>query len=163
MSFLQFWKKPETAPALPIPIKISPCPWLEKGRLYLGMKEIVNGKVNPLITEMFLKTSYHTKENEAWCAAFICWLLETLGYKSSHDAGAYSYASFGVKCELKPGAIVVVQHLTGSLAGHYHVTMCETPLTQTAFMGLGGNQDNTVSIKKYGSPDYKIVSVRWPL
>lgn len=147
----------------PVPVDITP--WMGRIRNFLGTKELLeNGSVNPFITECFMHTTYHTKENEPWCAAFACKVLEDVGYQSTRDAGADSYINYGEKlADLKSGCIVVLQHRVGSLRGHYHVTFFVSKQGDTITC-MGGNQFNSVCAEAF---DLKymmeIVAIRWPI
>lgn len=138
-------------------------PWMTFAKSYLGLRELVGGQVNPFVTECFSYTNYPTKQNEAWCAAFACLCLEKAGFKSSHDPAAASFIEYGTPCELKPGCIVVIEHLIGSLKGHHHVTFCYDVGNSLYFTGLGGNQNDCVCAEKYTSIAHKIVATRWPV
>lgn len=134
--------------------------WMARARSKIGEKEISGGKNNQFIVDCFDWTTYDADDDEtAWCAAFVAWAVQ----QRSASAAAKWWATYGTACALIPGAIVVVRHLTGKLKGRYHVTFCESVISETSFNGLGGNQQNKVGINHYGKPDYEIVACRWPV
>jgi uncharacterized protein (TIGR02594 family) len=136
-------------------------PWLAQGLSVLGMNEIVNGKVNPLVTEMFSFTSYKTQKNEPWCAAFICWCLAKTGYANPATAAAVGFSKYGVACDYKKGAIIVMRHPSG---GH-HVTFFDSWINENDKMAkcYGGNQGNQAKYSTYDFKSETILGVRWPV
>jgi uncharacterized protein (TIGR02594 family) len=179
MSALLAKLKKSSAPVIPIsnsPVKVVPTSpaaeylkWMDIVATQMGIKELLpNGKVNPIITEYFMATAYHTPYNEAWCSAFICWVLRKAGYKTSNSAGAYDNVHLGTPCELQIGCVVVIEHLKGELKGHFHVTFCKALIKDSkgnviGFIGRGGNQNNCVCDNSYLFADHKVVGSRWPV
>lgn len=135
--------------------------WLTQLLSVLGQKEIVNGKVNPLVTEMFSYTSYKTKKNEPWCAAGICWALAKTGFANPATAAAVGFKNYGVPSEYKKGAIIVMQHKSG---GH-HVTIFDHWVDEKNKLAscLGCNQADSVKYSTYDFKVEKILGVRWPV
>jgi uncharacterized protein (TIGR02594 family) len=146
-----------------IPIKPgSPMPYLDWVRSHIGEHEIEGSQDNPFIMSLYKYANYPQEHDETpWCAVLVCAALELNGYKDSNSAAASSYAKYGESCELKQGAIVVIKHSTGSLAGHYHVTFCDGVIDKDYFWGLGGNQSNAITRAKYPRSD--IYAVRAPV
>lgn len=153
-------------PPKPVPVE-DPIPWHTLQVSLLGMKELLpDGKVNPIVTEMFSYTTYPTKANEAWCAADQCYVLAKTGYKNPRTALATGFNKYGVACELKKGAIVVIQHLTGSMKGRYHVTQFSHWVDEANGIAacIGGNQNNSVCYVNYDlKTKEKVVACRWPV
>jgi hypothetical protein len=96
------------------------------------------------------------------CAATLCAALEINGFKSPHDASAISFAKYGRPSEMLQGAILVLQHVTGPLRGHYHVTTLDHQSGDLAYC-LGGNQGHLLQVSPYNlKVDYQVVACRWP-
>ena len=135
--------------------------WFDHGLTVLGMNEIKDGKVNPLVTEMFSYTSYKTKKNEPWCAAFICWCLAKTGFGNPATAAAVGFKDYGVKSDYKRGAIIVMRHPSGQ----HHVTMFDSWSDEKNKLAkcLGGNQANSVKYSIYDFSKEKVLGVRWPV
>lgn len=136
-------------------------PWHREQLKLLGTYELLpNGKVNPLITEMFTHTTYHTLLNEPWCAADQCYCLWKAGYKNPKTAAAHGFVHYGVPSKIRKGAIIVIQHANG----HFHVTQFSHWIDEKNQIAccVGGNQNNRV---KYSTYDFKVdkpIAVRWP-
>lgn len=131
-------------------------PWVTLAETKIGIKETLpNGKVNPFVIECFSRTTYKTKDQAPWCAAFISYLMHETGLKNHASAGAAEWGNYGVKCELRYGAIVHIQH-PGA-----HVTICVGILNDKEFLGLGGNQSNKVCKQVYKISDLR--NIRWPV
>lgn len=133
-------------------------PWLTLATKYLGQHEILGRKDNQFILDCFKHTSYHAGHDEVpWCAAFICRMLDETKMKSTNSAAANSFASYGEKCDLKPGAILVFKWASGE----HHVTMCHHVVDDHYVACLGGNQSDMVKISVYNR--VFIQSIRWPV
>ena len=137
---------PQPEPKLPDPVQ-PPLPdisWYNWALSKVGTVEWSNpGLENPEIVDCFRYTSYHATSDEVpWCAAFICKALEVNGYKSTHNAGAQSYDNFGVRSEIKKGAIVTFRWPNGGR----NVALATGLATDTTIQCLGGNQSNSVRI-----------------
>lgn len=135
-------------------------PWMEWLRANIGQHEIKGKENNPFIVNLFNYTSYQLGNDETpWCAATICAALEKNGYESPHRADAKSFDEYGEPCELEYGAIITLRHPDGSR----HVTCFFSPIpaVKSAFLGLGGNQENALKVSQYVKAE--IVSVRRPV
>lgn len=138
-------------------------PWLRFARQYKGIPEAIGGKLNPLIAEMFTSTRFPKSKLTAttsWCAAFVSHVLERTGYPSPHTANAAACAAFGMACEPKPGAIVVLTPGVVGAGTSGHVGFYEKPLNAQHFWLFSGNCRNTARSQLY--PVDRIVAVRWP-
>lgn len=152
------------------PIQIEPAkeeikedlmPWYTKMHNLIGMNEIENGKVHKLLPEFFKYTSFHTQENQPWCAASLCWALETSNYKSTHSAAAISFINYGEECPLQKGCIVLIEHPNGK--HHVHLFDSWHDYSKRIANMLGGNQDNKMCIKKYDFTKEKVLRSCWPI
>lgn len=143
----------------PHPFMAALCPWLDWAKKYLGQKETgKHGRAsNPFIVNLFNHTHYHTKTDQTpWCAAFVSTALESMGYKSAHSASAYDYKSYGERCEVKPGAVVVFKWPSGG----GHVAFIQS-VSSGSVACLGGNQGDSVKVSVFGREN--IVATRWPV
>jgi uncharacterized protein (TIGR02594 family) len=135
-------------------------PWLDLAKTYLGQHEILGSKDNQFILDCFKHTGYKAEHDEVpWCAAFICRLMDETKQKSSHSAAALSYAqpTWGTKCELTPGAIVVFKWASGG----QHVAIVHHIVDATHVACIGGNQSDMVKISVF--PRSCVYSTRWPV
>jgi uncharacterized protein (TIGR02594 family) len=139
----------------------SSIPWFDHALTVEGMNEIKDGKVNPLVTEMFSYTSYKTKRNEPWCAAFICWCLGKTGFANPATAAAKGFSNYGVSSDYKRGAIIVMRHPSGQ----HHVTFFDSWIDEKNKLAkcYGGNQANSAKYSTYDFKSEKILGVRWPV
>lgn len=143
------------------PAKSGSNPWFNQGLTVSGMNEMKDGKVNPLVTEMFSYTSYKTKRNEPWCAAFICWCLAKTGFANPATAAAVGFSKYGTSSEYKQGAIIVMRHPSGQ----HHVTMFDSWIDEKQKIArcFGGNQGNQAKYSTYDFKKEKVLGVRWPI
>lgn len=132
-------------------------PWLRIAETELNQSEIVGSKHNPRIVEYHSATTLKAKDDEtAWCASFVCWVLEKAGYKSTDSAWARDYLNYGQKCDPQYGCVVVFSR--GSSSGHVgFYVKSEGDYIHV----LGGNQSNQVNVSKY--PKSRVLGYRWPV
>ncbi len=153
------------SPETPTPTSAGPMPWLDRALSKVGEKEIPGSRHNPWIVSLFKWTTYSTNSDETpWCAAFVSWALDIKG-----NAAAKWFATYGMQINKPiPGAIVVLRHTTGSMAGRFHVTFCWNPIhfksmQDFEFKSVGGNQSNAVTTRLYSNYDgYEIYAIRYP-
>ena len=141
------------------PIKVDPNAepnWLTIARLEIGQKEVRKGE-NPRIIKYHMSTKLKaTKDETPWCSSFVCFCLESAGYKSTRNAWARSFVAWGSKLkEPKLGCIVVFKR--GEDSGHVGFFISESKLKIKV---LGGNQKNSVCISEYNKSD--LLTYRWP-
>ena len=135
-------------------------PWLQTAKRELGVKERPGHEHHPRIIQYFRATRYHAKADEVpWCAAFVCWCLETSGCYSTKSARAADFAKWGDPCDFAPGAIVVFGKSDPDAGGSGHVAFC-VGVEGDCVLVLGGNQNNAVTVAK--RPLARVVAVRWP-
>lgn len=85
-----------------------------------------------------------------WCAGFVNYVLETTGFRSTGSYTAASYSNYGKKVSTPiKGDIVLVRRKGGSgrHVGFFHSFTTEEGVKYVVV--LGGNQDGSVSLKKY--------------
>lgn len=110
-------------------------------------------------------------DETAWCASVQNMKLICCGFKGSRkgtkghtSAAATSLGEVGVEMkELVAGAILVIQHLTGTLKGRYHTTefVRRSSSDPNIIYCRGGNQGNTFCIQAYDLRKEKIVHIRY--
>jgi len=127
---------------------------------YIGMTEGAGPTDNPKIMEMYASVGQAHVEHDdvAWCAAFVGHCLEKAGIRSTRRLNARSYLDWGVPVEIaeaRQGDIGVIPRGRSGWQGH--VFFIERVEGQWVW-GLGGNQDDAVSVKRY--PASKIIGVR---
>jgi kumamolisin len=134
-------------------------PWMDWMRSHRGEMQQTGAKPTTFTEEIFKHTTFGplngtTPES---CAATVCAALEETGYKSTHSAAAASYMSYGAKCDLKPGCVVVFRWPNGQ----HHVDFCDAIIDNATVRGLGGNQGHSLQDSDYSSK--YIVATRWPV
>jgi uncharacterized protein (TIGR02594 family) len=143
------------SPLLPEPV------WLTIARRELGQREKPGAGANVRILEYFEATRYAARSDEVpWCAAFVCWCLESANESSTRSPRAADYATWGWPSWLVPGAVVVFGKADPDAGGSGHVAFC-AGLDGPDVLVLGGNQTNAVTLAK--RPLSRIVAVRWPV
>jgi len=124
----------------------------------VGVKEVPGKGDNPDIVKYH---AFATRDNKVgmadsvpWCAAFMCWLLESLGLKSTNSRMARSFERLGKVIPIEdflPGDLIVMFR-NGIESGQGHVTV-GLKLDSNSFGNkawlLGGNQNDEVNIKKF--------------
>lgn len=131
----------------------------EAAREEMGVEELEGSQHNPRILQYFEATSLHSRtDEEAWCAAFVSFILEKLGTPSTKSAWSRSYLSWGVKLE-KPvrGCVVVFSRPPDPSKGHVAFFVSEE--ADKVYV-LGGNQGNRVTIAAY--PKSRVLAYRGP-
>ena len=130
-------------------------PWIDWALREVGQREIVGPTHNSRVLYYHSFCRLHAQDDETpWCAAFVCAALENSGVRSTRSARAADYATWGLPCELKDGAIVVFSKHDPDAKGSGHVGFYWRGKC------LGGNQRNRVGLD---DRDWsKVVAVRWP-
>lgn len=127
---------------------------------YIGTTEGAGAADNPKIMEMYASVGQaHVEHDEvAWCAAFVGHCLEQAGIRSTRRLNARSYLDWGVPVEVEDaqqGDIGVIPRGSSGWQGHvFFIDRVEGAWV----WGLGGNQDDAVSVKRY--PVSKLIGVR---
>lgn len=137
--------------------------WLRNARKDIGLKEYRGKENNPLVVRLFAKIHMSgIKDDETpWCAAFVGAKLEEVGIRSTRSASALSYLDWGISVEPCIGAVCVKRRFNsaGKIIGG-HVFFAAGLTDYGKVYGLGGNQDDQVSIVPYDP--HVIVDYRWP-
>jgi uncharacterized protein (TIGR02594 family) len=134
--------------------------WMGLARAKIGTREIAGALHNLAIIAFHAVTRLRAKTDEIpWCASFVCWCLAKADLPHTRSAAAISYATYGVPCEIKRGAIVVFGKSDPDAKGTGHVGFVDR-WNETTVWVLGGNQRNRVSVAP--RPRSTIVAIRWP-
>lgn len=151
---------------VPEPQKVSNgfiIPWLEiaKREWKHGVNEVVGpGEHNPQIIEYHQSTTLKATDDETpWCSAFVCWVMEQAGYRSTHSAAARSWLRWG-KALPGPQAGAIVVYRRGNSTWQGHVGFIHNHSDGKLIATLGGNQSNRVNVTLY--PKSKVLGYRWP-
>lgn len=133
-------------------------PWMQVALRELGTREAPGAADNPQVVGYFDAVRGNFKHDAvAWCAAFVCWVLEEAGYRSTLSARARSYTEYGYPTAPRLGAIVVLKRPPKPWSGHVGFYMGRN---RSSWMLLGGNQNNAVSVAAY--PNWRVIGCRWP-
>lgn len=137
--------------------------WLVVAEGEAGIHEVAGPLSNPRIIEYYKATNLGGKPEDSstpWCAAFVSWVLEMSGYKSTRRANARSYLDYGMVLEEpKVGCIAVLEAVDrGPAAGHVSFYLGDHAGEQIWL--FGGNQGNRVSPALYGKG--RLIGYRWP-
>ena len=132
--------------------------WLEVGMKYIGTKEIVGRKHNPVVVALWeLGKAGDVDDDETpWCAAWVSAVLEQADIKSARTGWARSYLNWGTKLAGPAvGCVVVFSRGSGG-----HVGFVVGRDQDNNLMVLGGNQANAVNIKPFSTS--RVLGYRWP-
>lgn len=124
-----------------------------------GIKEIPGKANNPEVVKYFREIGQTriTNDETAWCSAFINWCAKKAGLEMSNILTARSWLSIGkkkTKAELGDVLIFWRENIN-TWKGHVGIFINED---DTYYWVLGGNQSNSVCIKKY--PKYRLLGIR---
>lgn len=150
-------------------------PWMAIATGELGQREIVGPGHNPRILKYLRSTTLDSasasRDETAWCSAFVNWCLEQAGYAGTDSAWAKDWINWGRPIsEPRPGCIVVWDRDTvtgdritdGGHVGFYLADDADMVRVR------GGNQSNAVSDQSYpkdgmvGSMRYRLLGYRIP-
>ncbi len=136
-------------------------PWLARARRELGVKEVKGEKHCPRILQYHAATRLKAQADEIpWCSAFLCWVFEGEGIRSTRSAAAKSWATWGRETYPEPGCVVVFDKSDPDAAGTGHCALL-VGIEGSDLWVLGGNQANSVTIAR--RPSSRAVAYRWPL
>jgi uncharacterized protein (TIGR02594 family) len=134
-------------------------PWMTVAFEQVGVKEVPGNGSNKKIEE-YIKLGTNLgdrKDDVAWCAAFVGWVLKKVGYKSTNSAYARSYMKLLDIKKPQYGCVVVLKRGKEPWMGHVGFLTSSNPLWVTL---LGGNQGDMVCEQKY--PRWKVLGYYWP-
>jgi uncharacterized protein (TIGR02594 family) len=131
--------------------------WLEVARSQLGVTEAKNpGTVVGYHQATRLRAQ---SAKTPWCASFVSWCLEKVGLPNPRTARARDFATYGVATYAEPGCIIVLDKMATDAGGSGHVAFL-VGVEGADLLLLGGNQSNSVCIKRY--PAERAIAYRWP-
>lgn len=118
---------------------------------YYGIPELIDGKLNPTIDTMLdqMRESSNN-ENWAWCSAFVNWILYCNNIKGSDSLAARSFLKVGTKVNEPILGDIVVFWRESKESWKGHVGVYIRSVGGDIYV-LGGNQGNTVCIRKYSA------------
>ena len=143
-------------------------PWMDvavkEAKDYGGKDE---GSINERIT-MYHKDGggLTAGSGTAWCASFVCWVIEQKGYSTPHSAGSRMFLSSDnvEKCDAFYGAVAVFSDCDSTGENKYtkgHVTFAFGKLPGTEMYAcLGGNQGDMLKMSRYDCSGNAFVSWR---
>ncbi len=116
---------------------------------YVGVKELVRGKLNPTIEYLVYNvTGNHPEQNTAWCAAFVNSVLKRCGCEWLNTLSARECLKLGVESFAPQVGDIVVLWREDPSSWKGHVGFYVGTKYNQIYI-LGGNQNNTVSIKAF--------------
>lgn len=116
-----------------------------------GLKEVVGKEDNPEIIRMFNDLGYDgekLKDETAWCAAFVNWILMKQGYLYTGKLTARSFLDLPGEVEKPELGDIAIFWREDPSSWKGHVAFYITERSGWIYV-LGGNQGNEVSIKAY--------------
>jgi uncharacterized protein (TIGR02594 family) len=126
----------------------------------IGVKEIEGEEDNQTIVDYAkdIGLAWINDDETPWCAVFVNWVLRKAGFTQTKSALARSFDRYGeATMSPEPGDIVVFWRVSPS-SGKGHVGIFLGESSDNKIFVLGGNQGNSVSIRKYSRSN--IVSFR---
>ncbi len=143
-------------------------PWMAHALQFHGVRELVSGKLNPVVREFFSHTRFpaeQVNDKTAWCGAYASTVLDLAKLPSPRSARARDFLTYGVGLR-RPvyGALLIFSR--GSNApddprAHVAFSASET-FTEgdVQVLALGGNQGNCCCVQP--KLVEHLLGVRWP-
>lgn len=145
----------ETLPEKPVATDFTP--WMRIAHMEIGVTEAKNPK---RVIEYHQATTLKAKDvSTPWCSAWLCWVLQQAGYKTTKSAWARDWLKYGEIADLQEGCIVVMER--NGPGGDSHVGFYTGKQTATHIELLSGNSSNSVCLKMYPKKD--LLGTRWPI
>ena len=135
--------------------------WFDLARLDLATAEIAGSRHNPAILRYFQDAGHSevTNDETAWCAAFVCAMLERCGVRSTRSLWARDFLQWGVSVEGAPRRGDIVVFARGPTFGHVAFFDAFNE-DDSQVRVLGGNQSDKVCYAWY--PSERILGFRRP-
>ena len=149
-----------------IEIELSPSPsvpdapaWIVEANKYIGLKEIVGRKHNPVILEWVKELDgWFTDDETPWCGTFVAICLKRASRSyPEHWYRALAYEDYGTR--LAKPAYGCIGTMGRSGGGHVVFVVGETK-DGKYLVGHGGNQSNAVNLMKF--PKTRFTAWIWP-
>lgn len=124
-----------------------------------GEKEIVGAGTSKRVLEYFSKSgnSWVKDDETAWCSAFVGYVLESCGIKSTKKLNARSYLKWGKPTTTPKMGDIVVLWRQSKTSAFGHVGFFIRKKDGLVYM-LAGNQNNQVDIT--GFPESRVLEYR---
>lgn len=125
--------------------------FLSLAKSQIGVAEFKDGS-NPVI-EMYHKFASINNDEAMgdeipWCSAFVCYIVESCGVKSTNNRAARSWLKWGSNTDSPlPGDIVVISRDGSPTSGHVGFFFGYN--TSGNILILGGNQNDSVNITAF--------------
>lgn len=121
--------------------------WISIAEEELGEAEIDGKKHNPRILEYHATTSRAKKDESAWCASFVNWVLTQSGYEGAGSAWSHAWKIWGDGLS-KPavGSVAFIDwgKVDPNKNGYGHVGFVVGRTAKNRIVLLGGNQSDQV-------------------
>ena len=122
--------------------------WISVAEQELGQKEIAGKQHNPRILEYHATTSGKAEKDEtAWCASFVNWVLKQSGYQGTDSAWSHDWKKWGDGLS-KPavGSVAFIDWglVDPAKSGKGHVGFVVGKTSKGRIVLLGGNQSDQV-------------------
>ncbi len=143
-----------------MPVIDPPPPWLTVALQELGVRETRGGETPRIMEYHRVSRTGQDEDEDAWCGAFMGWVMASCGYDLPTGAGAArSWLRWGVESPPRFGAPVVFWRVDPK-GWQGHVAFFLTSRGSTLHV-LGGNQGNAVSVSTM--PASQVLGYRWPV
>lgn len=135
--------------------------WMARARREIGVKERPGAEHHPRILEYQEATKLLEGADEVpWCSAFVCWVMEQTGIRSTRSAAARSWLKWGKPLDNPlPGCVVVLSRKSADNPKSGHVGLYVRTDGHDVIV-LGGNQGNQVCVRPYA--ESRVLGYRWP-
>jgi uncharacterized protein (TIGR02594 family) len=132
---------------------------LNKALDYIGIKEMPGVENNPTILGFFksIGQSWVQSDETAWCSAFVNYVCKSEGFEYTGKLNARSWLTVGTHIDEPARGCIVVLWRVDKNGWQGHVGFYVRHDGDYIYI-LGGNQDNSVSIKAY--PKERLLSYR---
>lgn len=133
---------------------------IQKALSQYGVKEVTGKAANPQIIKYFETLGYDgakLHDETAWCSAFVNWVAKTENYAYTGKLNARSWLTIGESTAIPTLGDIVILWRESPTSWKGHVGFFVKQTKRYVYI-LGGNQNNSVSIKAYPKSnvlDYK--------
>lgn len=139
---------------------------LARAELHADTRELRGDAVNARIAGYYETLGVAREsvddDGDPWCAVFASAMLKRAGHEPPHRfRAARAFLEWGVPCERKPGAVVVLNRVDprAPAVPHGHVGFYLYESGGFVWL-LSGNSGNRVSVHHYDPT--RVIGVRWP-
>jgi uncharacterized protein (TIGR02594 family) len=139
---------------------IDTAPWMRIAVCELGEREIVGAKHNPRVQEYLRTVRLGKNDEDAWCSAFVNWVMLHAGHTRSERANARSWLAVGEETVTPQYGDIAVLWRVSRKSWMGHVGFFLTRTNDGGVKLLGGNQGNAVSVMEY--PAARVLGYRRP-